>query len=128
MENTENNGQLAKKTVMRFAIAKNSDDIEKAKQLGVPIKTEQATSWSVKAWQEWTMQRDKDGLEMHMLLSNNIEEMNNECLNFWMPRFILEIRKKNGDEYPPPNSLYQMVCGLQRQVQKTRPQVIFFSA
>ena len=53
MENTENNGQLAKK--MRFAIAKNSDDIEKAKQLGVPIKTEQATSWSVKAWQEWTM-------------------------------------------------------------------------
>ena len=79
MENTENNGQLAKK--MRFAIAKNSDDIEKAKQLGVPIKTEQATSWSVKAWQEWTMQRDRDGLEMHMLLSNNIEEMNNECLN-----------------------------------------------
>ena len=55
---TENNGQLAKK--MRFAFAKNSDDIEKAKQLGVPIKTEQATSWSVKAWQEWTMQRDRD--------------------------------------------------------------------
>ena len=50
MENTENNGKK-----MRFAIAKNSDDIEKAKQLGVPIKTEQATSWSVKAWQEWTI-------------------------------------------------------------------------
>ena len=77
--NGEYREQWATCQKMRFAIAKNSDDnyIEKAKQLGVPIKTEQATSWSVKAWQEWTMQRDRDGLEMHML-SNNIEEMN-EC-------------------------------------------------
>ena len=36
-------------------------------------------------------------------------------MNFWLPRFVLEIRKKNGEPYPP-NSLYQIVCGLQRQL------------
>ena len=43
-----------------------------------------------------------------------------------MPRFILEVRKRNGQEYPP-NSLYQMICGLQWHVQRTRPSISFFT-
>ena len=38
-------------------------------------------------------------------------------MNFWLPRFVLEIRKKNGEPYPP-NSLYQIVCGLQCQLRE----------
>ena len=36
-----------------------------------------------------------------------------ESLTFWLPKFVVEVRKGNGDPYPP-NSLYQICCGLQR--------------
>ena len=52
--------------------------------------------------------------------------MSEDQIRYWVPRFILEVRKKNGDEYPP-NTLYKMVCGLQREVQKKRPNINFFS-
>ena len=38
-------------------------------------------------------------------------------MDFWLPRFILGVRKKNGDPYPP-NMLYQLICGLQRQLRE----------
>ena len=33
-------------------------------------------------------------------------------MDFWLSRFVLDVRKANGDPYLP-NSLYQLVCGLQ---------------
>lgn len=42
--------------------------------------------------------------------------MLSDCdLNFWMQRFIVEIRRKDGSEYPP-NTLTQIVAGLQRHL------------
>ena len=38
-------------------------------------------------------------------------------MNFWLSRFVLEVRKKNGEPYPP-NTLYQLICGLQRQLRE----------
>ena len=109
-------GPVAKKR--RFATAKKNEDILKAQNSAIPVKTEQATSWAINAWQQWAMQRDRDTPEETIqLLSNHLEEMPAEALKFWLPRFILEVRKKNTDEYPP-NSLYQMVCGIQRHLQK----------
>ena len=34
-------------------------------------------------------------------------------MNFWLCRFVVEARKKNGSNYPP-NSVYQLCCGLNR--------------
>ena len=39
--------------------------------------------------------------------------MNSESLNYWMQRFVLEVRKQDGSEYPS-RSLYYIVCGLLR--------------
>lgn len=39
--------------------------------------------------------------------------MTSETLNYWMQRFVLEVRKQDGSEYPP-RSLYYIVCGLLR--------------
>ena len=45
---------------------------------------------------------------------------------FGMTRFILEIRKKNGDEYPP-NTLHHLICGIMRFLrQNGNPQLDFF--
>lgn len=37
--------------------------------------------------------------------------MTSETLNYWMQRFVLEVRKQDGSEYPP---LYYIVGGLLR--------------
>ena len=38
-------------------------------------------------------------------------------MNSWLCKFILEVRRKDGNEYPP-NTLYAIACGVQRHVRK----------
>ena len=109
----------------RFNTPKSSEDIAIAKNLAIPEKTEKATLWAVNTWDEWTKQRELSEDE-RLFGPISITEMSEDQIRYWVPRFILEVRKKNGDEYPR-NSLYQMVCGLQREVQKKRPNINFFS-
>ena len=39
--------------------------------------------------------------------------MTEEALLFWLPNFVAEMRKSDGSLYPP-NSGYQICCGLSR--------------
>ena len=32
-------------------------------------------------------------------------------MNFWLRKFVMEVRKKDGEPYPP-DSLYSLCCGL----------------
>ena len=53
-------------------------------------------------------------------------EMDAHSIQHWMTRFILEVRKKNGDKYPP-NTLHHLVCGIMRFLrQNGNPQLDFF--
>ena len=52
--------------------------------------------------------------------------MNKESIAFWIPRFVVEARKENGDHYPP-QSLYALCCGLLRNLRISKPGVNFFS-
>ncbi len=116
--------------IQRFAMSKTGKDVAEAKLQAVPVKTEQATAWATKTWKEWASQRipslpPEDIIELQHELTNNIEKMTDSNINFWLPRFILEVCKVNGDEYPP-NTLYQMICGIQRHLQKNRPCISLF--
>ena len=44
----------------------------------------------------------------------------------WLCKFILEIRRQDGKEYPP-NTLYSIACGILRHVRNYAPQVNFFT-
>ena len=101
----------------RFATAFQAKDIENAQKQAVPAKTENATKWAIRTWNAWAEQRVISVEEQQLscitdLLAIKIEEMSEQQLIYFVPRFILE-------EYPP-NSLYQMVCGIQRQIQKKK--------
>ena len=109
----------------RFNSPKRAEDVAIAKKLAIPENTEKATQWCLNTWDEWTKQRELNEDE-RLFGPISIGEMSEDQIRYWVPRFILEVRKKNGDEYPP-NTLYQMVCGLQREVQKKRPNINFFS-
>ena len=45
--------------------------------------------------------------------STTFTELSVSEMNFWPSRFVLEVCKRNEEPYPP-NTLYQLVCGLQR--------------
>ena len=44
-----------------------------------------------------------------------ITDMTKEQMQIWLVRFVLEVRKKCGDVYPP-NSLHHIVVGVMRHV------------
>ena len=46
-------------------------------------------------------------------LNVEITELDTAGVCFWLQRFVLEVRKGNGEHYCP-DSLHQLCCGLQR--------------
>jgi len=117
-ENDKSKIKASKNTqVRKFALPKTDDKVVEARKSGIPIKTQKNTEWCFSIWEEWRQYRNKAtyaGIAP-------IELLDKSQLNYWLSRFILEVRKKpqgkkKGDagiEFPP-NTLYHICCGLQR--------------
>ena len=48
----------------------------------------------------------------HQLLVN-IEEMSKAKIQYWLVKFVAEVKRKDGNYYPP-DTVYQICCGLGR--------------
>ena len=101
----------------------SDNEVSIAAKNSVPKTTEKSTIWSLNLWEEWKESRKGMGAEYpptppHFLSASK--------LNDWMCKFILEVRRKDGAEYPP-NSLYQIACGIMRHVRMYEPAVNFFT-
>ena len=102
----------------RFA-APFSDDHEQEHRLSrIPDKTKKATLWGIRVWTDWASARSNDCScpssstdfsSDRALVTNNILEMAVRDIAYWMGKFVLEVRKKDGSEYPP-KTLYGLVC------------------
>ena len=46
-------------------------------------------------------------------------------LNYWLSKFVLEVRKENGEPYPP-NTLYSICAGLLRYFRECQPEINIF--
>ena len=46
-------------------------------------------------------------------------------LSYWLSRFVLEVRRQDGRDYPP-QTLYSMCCGLLRYVREVKPEINIF--
>ena len=51
--------------------------------------------------------------------------MNDWELDRWLSRFVIEIRRRDGKEYPP-NTLYQICCGILHYIREVKPQLDIF--
>ena len=47
-----------------------------------------------------------------------LEHMSSNTLNFWLSKFVCEVAKQNRERYPP-NSLYLLVCAINRHLSET---------
>ena len=55
----------------------------------------------------------------------NIENLNIKEINYWLSRFVLEVRKTDGSEYRH-EVLYSLFCGLNRIIQVQHPALNLF--
>jgi hypothetical protein len=79
------------------------------KKKGIPDKTKSQTNWSLSVWKAWAEHRDTDS-EDYPLQADFIAMPDVESMNFWLSRFVAEMRKQDGTDYPP-NTVYQICCG-----------------
>ncbi|XP_064387442.1 transcriptional regulator QRICH1-like [Halichondria panicea] len=73
-------------------------------------------------WNEWRYNR----LIYYGIPIPEIETLSSTEIADYLCKFVLEIRKKNGDEFPP-NSLHHILCGIQRYLRiNGKPSIDFF--
>ena len=102
-------------TERAYGSPKSQNDIERSMECGVPQKTRNQTKWAVKVWTEWATSRNKKLLSDEAPFSCEIEKLSAQLINFWLCRFVLELRRRDGERYPPA-SLCQLCCGLLRHL------------
>ena len=93
----------------KFALPKTEEEIEQARIGAIPKKTKSDTKYCVGMWDEWRYHRLVNFQEN----IPQIADTPKPALSKLLSQFVLEIRKKNGDKFPP-NTLHHIVCGLQR--------------
>ena len=109
----------------RFAPPKTEEEIEKARIESIPKKTREDTAYCVRLWLSWSDYRTATtGIPVPSLA---VLSATTADLQYWLIRFIHEIRKKNGLEYPP-NTLHHIISGIMRHIRHDcgRPEVDFF--
>jgi hypothetical protein len=90
-----------------FAPPKSDDEIQQARERAIPSKTLADTKYCMGILNEWRRCR--------VDIIPSIEDMSREQMQYWLTRFVLEVRKKSGDVYPP-NTLHHIIVGIMRHV------------
>ena len=97
-------------------------DIENRKIASVPKGTQSRNKWAFNVFNELKLWRKID-------ISTELSEWEDQDLCKWLPKFIHEVRKKDGTQFPN-NSLYSIIAGLQHHRNtnnSVNPKVNFFS-
>ena len=112
---TSNSGP-SKETSEKFGTI-SKEEIYDAIEKRVPANTKKSTGWGYKVWLEWCKARNVD---------ENILTMDERKVNEMMARFVQEVRRKDGKEYPL-FSLNCVVSAVQRYLRENGcPSVYFY--
>ena len=95
-----------------FASPKNSRDVEEVRKSAILNgQREHGTFGQSIAWRRCHQRNWKRDAKL--------ASMNVAAMNYWLTKFILEVRSSNSDEYSP-DSLYQICCGLHRSLKDNK--------
>ena len=98
--------------------------ILQTQEIYTPATTNKSTNWSLNLWKERTENRKVCGHE-HPDRLPHLMQIDDDPIK-WMCCFILEVRHKDGNEYPP-NTIYQICPGILRHIKKYEPMIDFFT-
>lgn len=94
------------------------EDVDEFIQKGIPENTKAKVQWAVrifKAWHDTWKCRTDGGLKVF----NDYEEMSVNEVNFCLKHFFVEVRKVNGEVYPP-RTLKQIAAAIQHDLQHNK--------
>ena len=77
----------------------------------VPKNTSKSTDWAVRVFKAWREQRSEEIDEK--CPDNLLEDPSVDALNFWLARFVVEVRREDGKPYPPA-TINNILAGLYR--------------
>ena len=95
---------------VRKIVIVDDEELEKRKESRIPPNTRINTSWAVRAWSEWALERNgmiaikgETGITLPEVNPDILNITHNEELNYWLSKFVVEVRKKKdpGTFYPP---------------------------
>ena len=66
----------------------------------VPANTKKATSWAVRVFEEWRKELNKGTTGENCPLTL-LEKPDAHSLNYWLSRFVVQMRRGDGNPYPP---------------------------
>ena len=105
-----------------FAPPKSREEVVQARKNAIPKKTQDDTKYCIGMWNDWRQHKLLDGS-----IIPTVDEVDSPTLANLLSHFILEVRKRNGDEFPP-NSLHHIVCGIQCYLRMNgQPAIDFFN-
>lgn len=110
---------------IRPIVSVNDAEVKKRQESRVPANTRKQTMWCLAVWEDWIKARRSMPVlnEEFPIVERDITEMDVDKMNFWLSKFVLEVRKTNGDCFYP-STMYNICCGLQRYLRDNgRPEI-----
>ena len=86
----------------------------------VPRNTKKATEWALRLFREWRDNRNLVTSTQDQCPSTLLEEPRSDLLNYWLSRFVVDIRREDRQAYPP-SSLNNILAGLYRYCRSCCP-------
>ena len=120
----------------RFRPPKTGEEEEILAEKATPKSTKSKNKWARSIFEEWQRVRAsklavvevglfKDyEVQKVQPLSTPLIEMDAMTLNYWMSKFVQEVSKSPQERYPP-KTLYQIVCGIRRDLIEKKPTLDF---
>ena len=92
------NDYPAMATNSRFGSPKSTAQVEETRKSGIPVKMRGQNVWESLLWSDWSVHRKslppvEEEEEQHVL-EKDFTTMTVPAMNFWLSKFVLEVRKK----------------------------------
>ena len=88
-----------KATKSRFRAPATNKEMEVLSKGYVPANTRKNTTWARRVFTEWRAERNK--IQTEACLMDLFDKPDVSRLNYWLSRFVTEVRRQDGDPYPP---------------------------
>lgn len=92
----------------------NDEQIKENIKKQIPSSSQSKSKWAKIVFEEYNNARNTNILNTfstELMVLKNLNEMSKSDMEFILPKFINDVRKKDGSKYPP-ESLRQLVCAL----------------
>ena len=110
-----------KPTGERFSAVSDEKEIEDRMKDRVPKQTQNNNNWAARAWETWAAWRNKQpatARDYFGPIPLDVKDcVTHEKLGYWLARFVLEVRKQDGKDYPF-RSLYNLCAAIQRYLRE----------